>query len=815
MLRRSIAVLAMLAASLCVQAAQGDVPVAGATTAWESQQLPFTTSGPIMGSYNGVSCASATDCVAVGEATLPGGSGMTTAFVATLTGGSWMQSLLALPPGASSAWLSSIGCTATQCQAVGGYTTTQTHALIETYRSGNWTATTGVDPSGSTTASLTAVSCSATRRCTAVGTSSAGVFAAELGSSGWSTVPLPTPVGDSAPVLQGVSCTASASCVAVGSVTSGGTPVPLIESGGASTWAATTDPSEDNGVLSSIGCNSSGACEAVGNVGGSKGEGLIESLSSGTWTGTTVESELSSVWCTASGVLVCTAWGIYGGPPVIESFSGGTWTNEAVTSSDWASSINGTCSAPGSCLALENLEVGGGPEADGVAVLTQTPSGWTSSVLPGPPDAALVHVSCTNKLCVGIATYYDDSGTQHTMLESLSHGTWTGSSFPLPTAYNFYPSISCKKRTCVVVNGNAAAVSTDGVHWTTAALPEPSGDTGFLDEDSVSCATADWCLAVGNPLGAGSSTLVAETFSGGAWSASTLALPSGTDGPTLADVSCLSTVSCVAAGSVDNSSGIQSLVETLSGSTWTPTLLPPVSGATYGNLDSLSCAGTGSCTAVGSWYPDYGGTGDPLVAALQSGTWAESTVSPPSEDSYATLTSVACTTATTCDAVAEGMGSSRTASYTLEQLGVGPVAVPGPPGALSTSPESVTCTSSTWCTLAGYDDAPFEGSSGVASYPMISSIGAPLITITSDRKATAAVGAPFSFTVATTSKPGDELTETGPLPMGFSFVDNGDDTATIAGTATSPEIGTDELTLEASNGVASAVMQTFTLKVVA
>jgi hypothetical protein len=808
-LRRSIAVLAVLAVPVCAQAARGVVPMAGATTTWESQQLPFTTSGPILGSYSGVSCASATDCVAVGEATLPSGTGTMTPFVATLTDGSWTQGLLALPNGASSAWLSSISCTATQCQAVGGYTTTQTHALVESYQSGNWTATTGVDPSGSTTASLAGVSCSATNVCTAVGTSSAGVFAAELGTSGWSTVSLPTPVGDSTPVLKGVSCTAAASCVAVGSVSSGSTSVPLMESGGASTWAAATDTSELNGVLTSVGCNSSGACEAGGNIG--RSEGLIESLSGGTWTGTLAGGELSSVWCTASGALVCTVWGESGGEPVIESLSGGTWTNEAVISPYPASSMDGSCSGTTSCLAFENLSSGAG----GVAVLVQTPSGWTSSILPGPPDAALAKVSCTNKLCVGIATYYDDSGTRHTMLESLAHGAWTASSFPLPTAYNFYPSIDCKKRTCVIVNGNAAAVSTDGVHWTTAVLPEPSGDTGFLDEDSVSCATANWCLAVGNPPGAGSGTLVAETFTGGSWSASTLALPSGTGGPALANVSCLSTVSCVAAGSADNSSGIQSLVETLSGSTWTPTFLPPVSGATYGNLDAVSCAQPGSCTAVGSWYPSYGGTGDPLVAALQTGTWAESTLTPPGGDSYAALTSVACMTATACDAVAQGTGSSQTLSYTLEQLGVGPVAVPGPPGALSTDPESLACPSSTWCTLAGYDNAPFDGSSGVASYPMISSIGAPPITITSAAKATATVGMSFSFTVTTNSKPGDALTETGSLPVGFTFVDNGNDTATIAGTATSPEIGTYTLTVEASNGVAPAAIQTFKLKVVA
>ncbi len=54
--------------------------------------------------------------------------------------------------------------------------------------------------------------------------------------------------------------------------------------------------------------------------------------------------------------------------------------------------------------------------------------------------------------------------------------------------------------------------------------------------------------------------------------------------------------------------------------------------------------------------------------------------------------------------------------------------------------------------------------------------------ITSAASATSIVGAAFSFTVTTTGSPTPALTETGALPAGVTFTDNGNGTATIAGT---------------------------------
>ena len=83
-------------------------------------------------------------------------------------------------------------------------------------------------------------------------------------------------------------------------------------------------------------------------------------------------------------------------------------------------------------------------------------------------------------------------------------------------------------------------------------------------------------------------------------------------------------------------------------------------------------------------------------------------------------------------------------------------------------------------------------------------------TITSAASATSIVGAPFSFTVTTTGAPTATLTETGALPSGINFIDNGNGTATIAGTAASGTGGSFPITITATNAN-GAVSQSFTL----
>jgi len=88
---------------------------------------------------------------------------------------------------------------------------------------------------------------------------------------------------------------------------------------------------------------------------------------------------------------------------------------------------------------------------------------------------------------------------------------------------------------------------------------------------------------------------------------------------------------------------------------------------------------------------------------------------------------------------------------------------------------------------------------------------APVVpTITSSSTATSIVGAAFSTTVHTTGIPTAAVTETGALPAGVTFTDNGDGTATIAGTPAAGSGGSYPITITATNS-AGTTTQAFTL----
>ena len=73
---------------------------------------------------------------------------------------------------------------------------------------------------------------------------------------------------------------------------------------------------------------------------------------------------------------------------------------------------------------------------------------------------------------------------------------------------------------------------------------------------------------------------------------------------------------------------------------------------------------------------------------------------------------------------------------------------------------------------------------------------------------------PVTFTVKSTGAPNSTLSETGALPRGVRFKDNGDGTATLAGTPAAGSGGTYPFTITATNGVSPDAIQSFTLTVV-
>jgi Big-like domain-containing protein len=85
--------------------------------------------------------------------------------------------------------------------------------------------------------------------------------------------------------------------------------------------------------------------------------------------------------------------------------------------------------------------------------------------------------------------------------------------------------------------------------------------------------------------------------------------------------------------------------------------------------------------------------------------------------------------------------------------------------------------------------------------------------VTSAATADFRVGTPGSFTVSASGNPTPALTESGTLPQGLSFHDNGDGTATISGTPASGTHGNQALTITAANGQGADATAALTLAV--
>ena len=71
----------------------------------------------------------------------------------------------------------------------------------------------------------------------------------------------------------------------------------------------------------------------------------------------------------------------------------------------------------------------------------------------------------------------------------------------------------------------------------------------------------------------------------------------------------------------------------------------------------------------------------------------------------------------------------------------------------------------------------------------------------------------LSFIVHSTAAPTAALSESGALPTGVSFSDNGNGTAAISGTPGPGTAGSYPITIAAGNGVDPAASQTFTVRV--
>jgi hypothetical protein len=132
----------------------------------------------------------------------------------------------------------------------------------------------------------------------------------------------------------------------------------------------------------------------------------------------------------------------------------------------------------------------------------------------------------------------------------------------------------------------------------------------------------------------------------------------------------------------------------------------------------------------------------------------------------------------------------------------------------TTSGSNINCDATDYCVLwvgTDYNSDFSDPANQTFSAPfLVTSPSAPTITSTNNASFPSfQMSPPPSFTVTTTGIDAPALAESGGLPAGVTFTDNGNGTATLSGT---PSVtGTFPLTFTASNGTTPNATQSFTL----
>jgi hypothetical protein len=176
---------------------------------WTIQPTP-NPSGSAGDSLNGVACTSASFCVAVGGRLDSAGNPVAT-LAERWNGKSW--AIQSTPNPAPGSLFGGVTCTsASFCVAVGGGPA-GTRTLAERWNGSSWTILRTPNPSSG--GGLAAVSCTSTVACTAVGDLGA---AERWNGAKWTIQPTPS-TGSPGSLFNTVACTSASSCTAAGELT--------------------------------------------------------------------------------------------------------------------------------------------------------------------------------------------------------------------------------------------------------------------------------------------------------------------------------------------------------------------------------------------------------------------------------------------------------------------------------------------------------------------------------------------------------------------------------------------------------------------
>ncbi len=368
---RALGLLAVLAGGMtgCSQVTPPGTGTGPATAAPTSTYPPTSTPasplaptlkapGKRAAFLTGVSCAAASECIAVGWYY---GAQPSRTLVVRWDGRRWQ--VASSPSQGHDSQLAAVSCaTPADCVAVG--------SPAEAWTGTRWVITARSSP-------MSSVSCDGPASCQAVGVSQAGgaggasrPVAARWDSRGWrpEAMPVPRPAPQTI-TLAGVSCPSASFCMAVGDDSHGGgaRPTPSYRDRTLSyVWAgarwrlATTPSPSPSSKLSGVSCVSPRDCVAVGTSASGRWA-LAERWDGTRWTiqhppsvSRVGYTALTGVSC--PGPAACIAVGIYnGGTGIAEHWSGGRWSIVRLPSppgQQFLATVAVSCGSPASCMAV-------------------------------------------------------------------------------------------------------------------------------------------------------------------------------------------------------------------------------------------------------------------------------------------------------------------------------------------------------------------------------------------------------------------------------------------------------------------------------
>jgi hypothetical protein len=633
---------------------------------------PHATSSAL----NAISCSSVSRCLAVGAYT--DATHANWAFSEVWDGSAWTVAGVPIPAGASSSALNGVSCAgASYCFAVGSYANSRSipRALIESWNGSSWSIAPSPHPFGSARSSLVAVSCASEAACMATGAEAAdGTPLAEFwNGTSWSIVDSPNPVGGQAGVLAGISCPHPTRCLAVGSYTDS----DFIEQDLAASWdgsrwsivASPTPPGSQQSNLYGISCASASQCVAVGHsysgTAAAHDGTLAESWNGVHWSivaspSPSTTSSLDAISCAATGP--CLAVGLFfnssGAYQTLAEFWNGT--SLSIVNQD-AALAGVTCVDDSHCIAV-------GSYLDRHSVSKTLVEAWDGDAwrtVPSPDPlrtkgSYLAAISCvTADRCVAVGYDYRLDNSRASLIESWNGDQWSIMPSPNPAgaAYSVLYGISCTSASACLAVGSAASFALaekwDGSRWSLVPAANRSS-AAYSELTGISCTDAVHCLGVGYETDTHfhADVTLAEQWNGAAWTLVPSAAPgkNSFQSSILHGMSCSTAGGCLAVGEHERTSGtFAAFTERWTGTRWAVLDTPSPSGSGYTALSAISCVSTGRCSAVGTYF-DHSGSFVPLSETWTGTTWRILSNTPsstrPSGISY--LLAVSCTESFTC-----------------------------------------------------------------------------------------------------------------------------------------------------------------------